>query len=88
LIAAEIRSGIGVVTRAVCDVVAGNALYRAALGEEDGDVLDRALGDAAGWIRGRAGAAGLDPARDLGPMLRVLAVAHTSRRPGYWSERR
>ena len=67
-----------VVTRAVCDVVAGNALHRAALGEDDADVLDRALGDAAGWIRGRASAAGLDPARDLGPMLRVLAVAQTA----------
>nr|MDQ3034368.1 hypothetical protein [Myxococcota bacterium] len=50
-------------------------LHQAALGEEPQHVLDRVLSDAAGWIRGRASAAGLDPRRDLGPSLHVLAIA-------------
>lgn len=63
------------VSRAACESIAGRALHRAALGEDTADVIDRALTDAAGWIRGRASAAGLDLLRDLGPTLHVLAIA-------------
>lgn len=64
-----------VVTLAACELMAGRALHQAALGEDPQHVLDRVLSDAAGWIRGRASAAGLDPGRDLGPTLHVLAIA-------------
>lgn len=70
------RGGMdGVVTRAVCEIVAGRALHEAAVADETAHVIDRVLADAAGWIRGRAGAAGLDPLRELGPTLHVLAIA-------------
>jgi Mg-chelatase subunit ChlD len=62
-------------TRAVCEIMAGRALHHAALGVDPPKLTVRLLADAASWIRGRAGAASLDPLRDLGPMLRVLAVA-------------
>lgn len=64
-----------IVTRAVCDAMAGKALYLAALGEDSAERSARLLADAAAWIRGRGSAAGLDPGVDLGPMLRTLALA-------------
>lgn len=67
----------GVVTRAICGAMAGKALHLAALGGDSPAMSARVLSDAAGWIRGRASAAGLELARDLGPMLSVLAVAQS-----------
>src|SRR5690606_25493677 len=63
------------VTRALCDTVAGLALHRAAIGDQPTSVIARQLADAAGWIRGRAAAAGLDPERELRTMLRALELA-------------
>ncbi len=67
-----------VVTCGVCEVVAGKVLHDAGVGEESARRSVRRLGDAAAWIRGRASAAGLDPERDLGPMLRVLGMARAA----------
>lgn len=63
------------VSRALCDTVAGIALHGAALGEEPAGEIVRQLADASGWIRGRAVAVGLDPERELRTMLRALDMA-------------
>ena len=62
----------GTVTRAVCEIMAGRALHQAALGEDQPLMCVRLLADAAGWVRGRASAAGLDLRGDLAPTLRLL----------------
>lgn len=67
----------GTVTRAVCEIMAGKVLHQAALGENKPAMSIRLLADAAGWIRGRASAAGLDPEAALAPTLRVLNVVQT-----------
>ena len=70
------------VTRAVCELTAATAVHRAAVGQGTTAKSARLLAEAAGWIQGRASAAGLDPVVELVPSLRALDAAHELVRRG------